>query len=414
MIPTIAWRNVWRSPVRSGVVIVAIVLGLALGIFMMAFSWGLSEERARHIIEAQTSHLQLHSPAYVQDPKMTKLLPDGGEILRTIRAREDVVAATARLEAGGMLTSTKGAFGVQIVGVQPESEAEVTLLDTRLVAGDYFADGKRNALLIGDALAEKAGLKEGEGDSASYNLRKRLTLTFQTVNGQTTQARFRVAGVYRTQNSKYDETHVFARLNDLQSLAEVGQGIHEIAVLLPGQELAEPVADQLAGEFDQARVETWAELAPDLQMIAESFEVSMYIFIGIILLALAFGIVNTMLMAVLERTRELGMLMAVGMNRGKVFAMIMLETVFLVAVGGPLGLLAGFGLVELTHQTGIDMSRFAEGVSSLGMSTMVRPELTPEYYLQIALMVIITALVAAIYPSLRALKLRPVEAIRAV
>ncbi|MEM9983744.1 MAG: FtsX-like permease family protein, partial [Bacteroidota bacterium] len=213
-------------------------------------------------------------------------------------------------------------------------------------------------------------------------------------------------------NSKFDEGNVYVRLADLQKLAKVGAGIHEIAVVLDDIEQVDATA--AAFTTDQVMAETWADLAPDLRLISESFQVSMYIFIGIILLALAFGIVNTMLMAVLERTRELGMLMAVGMNRGRVFLMIMLETIFLVTVGGPLGLAVGYLLVSILGSIGIDMGSFSDAMSQFGMSSTVRPHLAGEYYFQIAIMVAVTALLSAIYPALRALKLKPVEAIRSV
>ena len=121
-----------------------------------------------------------------------------------------------------------------------------------------------------------------------------------------------------------------------------------------------------------------------------------------------------MLMAVLERTRELGMLMSVGMNRGRVFRMIMLETIFLVLVGGPKGLLMGYGLVEFSASVGINMGQFSEGVSQFGFGTIVRPDLAAKYYLQISIMVVIAAILSAIYPARRALKLNPVEAIRKI
>ena len=412
MITQISWRNVWRSPVRSGVVIAAITLGLSLGIFMMAFSWGLTQQRASNVINTQTSHLQLHHPDYVEEPKMKFLLPEGTALLEELNDREGVKYSTPRLEAGGMLSTTKGAYGVQINGIFPLSEAEVTQLDTRIHAGSYFSEGKRNAILVGQSLAEKIGVAKKVGDSTIYNFRKKVVLTFQDKEGKSTQARFRVVGIYQSGNSKFDEGNVYVRLADLQKLAKVDDGIHEIAVVLDDIEQAEVTA--AAFSTNEIKSETWADLAPDLRLISESFEVSMYIFIGIILLALAFGIVNTMLMAVLERTRELGMLMAVGMNRGRVFLMIMLETIFLVAVGGPLGLLVGYLLVSTLGSIGIDMGSFSEAMSQFGIGSIVRPNLAGEYYFQIAIMVAITAILSAIYPALRALKLKPVEAIRSV
>lgn len=414
MITQIAWRNIWRSPVRSGVVMIAIALGLSLGVFMMAFSWGMSEERARNVVDIQTSHLQVHTASYVEEPKMKFLLPNGPELLAEINEGTEVLASAPRMIAGGMLTSTKGAFGVQINGVDPEAEKAVRSFDELIIEGSYFDPDKRNRILIGESLAEEVGVKIEEGDSVRWNFRKRLVLTFQNLNGESTRASFRVDGIFRTPNTQWDKGNVFVRLQDFQKLAEAGNGFHEIAIVLDDIDKSDSLATAIEAQHTDLNAETWADLAPDLKLITESFEISMFIFIGIILLALAFGIINSMLMAVLERTRELGMLMAVGMNRGRVFLMIMLETIFLVAVGGPLGLLMGYGLVELSASVGLDMSQFSEGVSQFGFGTIVRPELGTEYYLQIAAMVVLAAILSAIYPALRAIKLKPVEAIRTV
>ncbi|MEO1450144.1 MAG: FtsX-like permease family protein, partial [Bacteroidota bacterium] len=140
----------------------------------------------------------------------------------------------------------------------------------------------------------------------------------------------------------------------------------------------------------------------------------MWIFVGIIVLALTFSIINTMLMAVLERTHELGMLMAVGMNKARVFGMIMLETIFLSMVGVPIGLIAAWGSITWLSGVGrgLDLSAFSEGLSEFGMSSVIQPQLDSHFYWQVMLLVAIASILAAVYPALRALKLKPVEAIR--
>jgi len=161
-------------------------------------------------------------------------------------------------------------------------------------------------------------------------------------------------------------------------------------------------------------VEDWKTLAPELRLVIDSFSQTMYLFISIILLALTFGIINTMLMAVLERIHELGILMAIGMNKLSVFMMIMLETLYLAIIGGICGLLLAYGTIHLLGQTGIDLSAFATGLSSYGMDTMVYPALPDNQYLEIFIMIFIAAILSAIYPAFKALKLNPVQAIRKI
>ena len=151
---------------------------------------------------------------------------------------------------------------------------------------------------------------------------------------------------------------------------------------------------------------------PDIKMMNESMEFMIYIFVVIILLALGFGIVNTMLMVILERVKELGMLMAVGMNKLQIFTMIVLETIFLSLVGGVIGIGLALGLIAITNYTGVPLDRWADGLSSAGFDTMVYPTIGIDSVVTVTILVIITGILSAIYPARKAIKLNPAEAIR--
>ncbi|RMG19955.1 MAG: ABC transporter permease [Bacteroidetes bacterium] len=404
MLIKIAWRNVWRNRIRSLVVICSIALGLLGGVFLASFSWGMNESRAQNMIETQLSHIQIHTPEFRDDPQVKYFIPQGQQILQDIMAKPEVKAATGRVKVTGMLSSTKGGLGVQIQGVHAESEALVTKLNTKVVEGKYFEGVSHNPILVGQKLAER--LKLG--------VRKKVVLTFQDINGNITAGAFRIAGIYKTINSKYDEANVFVRAEDLQPLLGIDGQVHEVALLLHKQDELEAVKSSLAAAYPTLMVEDWKDLAPDLKLMAESMGTFMQVFMAIFMLGMAFGIINTMLMAVLERTRELGMLMAIGMNKLRVFLMIMLETVFLALVGGPLGIFMAFVLVSYFGKVGIDLSMFAEGLSSFGMTNMVYTYIDPHFYWDIGVMVVMTAMISAIYPAIKALRLKPVEAVRAI
>ncbi len=426
MLLNIAWRNVWRNPVRSGVVMLAIALGLFSGLAMMAFSWGISESRTRDVITTQTSHFQVHATGFELGEEMQHFLEDGLGLQQEIDATPGVSNTSARILASGMLESTKGNFGIQIRGVNPEQEAALTGLDTRVIGGEYFADSRRPIALIGEALAKKIGVieskekgKVAQQDSGAiaepaFNFRRNLVIRFQNAQGEISSSKFKVGGVYKAQNANLEESQVFVKSEDLQRIVGMEGGFQEIAVMLEDIGLTDTIASSLASKHSELNVEKWSQLAPELEFMSSSFDASMRIFIGVILLALAFGIINTMLMAVMERTRELGMLMSIGMSRIKIFSMIMLETVFLTIVGAPIGLLAGWGFTKYFGKVGIDLSQFEQGLDSFGMSSTVFPALPSDYYTEVLIMVVITALLAAIYPARRALKLNPAEAVRAI
>ena len=188
--------------------------------------------------------------------------------------------------------------------------------------------------------------------------------------------------------------------------------IHEIAILLNNIDDADMVKEELDRISGGNTVRTWKELAPDAALMNDFMIMYYFIFIGIIMLALAFGIINTMLMAILERTKELGMLMAIGMNRKRIFKMIMLETVFLTVVGAVAGMLSGWAITQILGKTGIHFSGWGEGFEAIGYAARVYPELTPEFFVFITIMVIATAIISSVWPARKALKLIPVEALR--
>jgi len=187
-----------------------------------------------------------------------------------------------------------------------------------------------------------------------------------------------------------------------------------VLILLKDGEQLDTMKDFVKTLASTDKVEDWKELSPELGMIIESFNLYTYIISGIILLALTFGIINTMLMSVLERIRELGMLMAIGLNKRKIFFMIMLETCFLTLIGSPIGLLAGWFTVVTLGKTGINLYMFSEGLASFGFSSIIYPDLDYDKYVIIVTMCLITAIVSAIYPAYKSLQLNPSEAIRKI
>jgi ABC-type lipoprotein release transport system permease subunit len=222
-----------------------------------------------------------------------------------------------------------------------------------------------------------------------------------------------VVGFYETANAVFDERTVFVRRDELAELIGVAGGqVHEIALLLADDEALDATARSLRRRFPGLTVRTWRQIQPSLSVIDSMLDTTNQLFILIILLALAFGIVNTMLMAILEQRRELGMLMAIGMSKARLFGMIVLETVLLAVTGGALGIAAGAAVIALTFRTGIDLSRFATGLAEIGYDPIVRPYIDPLFFAQLSMLIVATGIVSAIYPALKALSLHPSEALR--
>ncbi len=405
MLTRIAWRNVWRNKVRSLILLSSIAMGIWAGIFILSFSWGMSIQYVNMAIHGQVSHIQLHHPEFKTDKKIIYSIADASDIVHAIQKMEGVKAASGRVIVSGMISSPTSGAAARVSGVDPEQENSVTGMADNVIEGDFFKSDKRNQILIGEKLANKLKVK----------LNHKVVLTLQDINGNITAGAFRITGIYQTRNSTLDELNVYVRTSELSSLLDLEVGnLQEIAVLLNDNSYLTTAYDSIRSEFPELLVEDWKTLSPELRLVIDSFSQTMYLFISIILLALTFGIINTMLMAVLERYHELGILMAIGMNKFSVFMMIMLETLYLAIIGGICGLLLAYVTIHLLGNTGIDLSAFAAGLSSYGMDTMVYPALPDNQYLKIFGMIFIAAILSAIYPAYKALKLNPVQAIRKI
>ncbi len=401
MLVKIAWRNIWRNTTRSVVVIIAIALGLWAGVFASAFVQGLMKQKIETVISMEMSDFQFHAPGF-KDEFLAKLYMENGEAVRSEVANEaSVLGSTGRLISMGMVGSAKQNGAIKILGINPEDESTVTGLGGRVIEGEYFEGIKRNPVLISQRTAEKYRVK----------LRSKIVLTIQDVDGEIIAGAFRVVGIYKSENGVFDDMHLYVQQSDLRKMMKINVGLHEVAVLLNDHALADPMAIKYQEKYESLEVRSWLDLATGMRMMVGMIDTYLYYIVGIILIALLFSILNTMLMAVLERVREIGMLMAVGMTKGKVFMMIMLETVMLSLIGGPLGLLISWAFVAHFGANGIDLGG---AYDDYGFSSIVYPYLDGQSYIEVAYMVVIMAVVAAIYPAIKALKLKPVEAIRKI
>ncbi len=381
----------------------AIMIGTWAIIFLMSFSFGIVKSYVNNAIRMETSHIQIHTPLFKEDMEVGNLLPDVETKLAAIKSGEDVDAATVRTILNAMLVAPKGTRGVIARGIDEKEEIKVTEIDQQVVEGTYFGKGK-NQVLMGKSLAEKLGLK----------IRKKVVLQFQNLDGEITAGAFRIVGLIDSGNKMRDDGSVFVRRSDLNRLIGDEKAGHEIAIFLKDAKQIATKTAALKSNYNNDLVQSYTEISPDIKLYETQIGTSFAVFVGIFMLALIFGIINTMLMAVLERTRELGMLMSVGMNKSRVFGMIVLETLMLGLVAAVFGMVLGWITVQYFSGSGIDLSSFAAGLKQFGMSTIIYPALEGIYYLQLTISIIITTILASLYPAYKAIKLRPVEAVRKI
>lgn len=403
MISRIAWRNIWRNKIRSAVVIASVVVGIWAAAFILSFSMGMKHAYVQTAIENQVSHLQLHAPGYLDNPGLEKSIQQADSKASAISRLPAVKAVTVRVLVIAMAATASNTAGVNVRGIDTAAENAVTHIGDHVQEGSYLA-GNGLPALIGAALAEKLNLK----------MHHKLVLTFQDLQGNITSAAFRVTGIYTTANSSFDENNVFVRRGDLAALLGLKDQAEEIAVLLRQDDEVPAVQDRLVKMFPSLDVKSWKQIAPELALTVDSQNESLFLVVLIIVLALMFGIVNTMMMAILERVHEIGMLMAVGMNRIRLFLMIMMETLYLSIAGIPAGLALSWLTISITGREGINLGIFAKGLSAFGLGTIVYPRLQPGFYVIVAVFIFCAAFLGSLYPALKALRVEPAEALQAI
>ena len=405
MILSLAWKNIWRSKRRSFVVMSAVAIGVWSIIFMVSFYNSMMGAISRNSLQHDYSHIQIHHEGYLSDPGLDFQVKNPSKLLEFPSQISDIKAASGRLIVNGMVASPKTNLGIQVYAIDPADEAAVTDLPSFLIAGDYFTNIKRNPILLSQKLAEKLKVK----------VRSKVVITVQDLEANIRAGAFRVSGIFHSKSPRINNGVVYLRDQDLSKLINsTDTSFNEFAYLLKDNESLIQTKKKMEMKTKNL-VRTYREIAPEFDMIEEGSAISKQVITVIVMLALLFGIINTMLMAVLERTKEIGMLRAIGMFKRKIFLMIVLETFMISLVSAPVGLMAGFLTnVYFEKNGGMDLSQYAGALEQYGGDAIFYPEIAQSTYFFLMLVVIMTALMGAIYPAIKAVNLKPLEAIRKV
>ncbi len=397
-----AWRNVWRNPRRTGIVVSAVAIGIGACLFSMSLSFGVAQQMVTTAIETQLGHLQIHAQGYEENRDLSTRLEDGGKRARAaLSARSDIAAFASRVRGQGLLNSPRASAGVRIVGIDPVAEAQVTSLAKSLVQGVWL-DGQSPRVLIGERLAKR--LQVGIG--------KKLVLSVQDLAGELTGRAYRVGGIFHAPSSELNSSVVFVSLDQAQSLFGLGEAVTEIVVVAKEDDGLDRIQAELRAELaGVAEVRTWAELQPLLKYMAGAVHQNAYVMYATVFVAMAFGIANVLFMSVHERAREIGVMLAMGMKRWRIVALVVAESLLLTLVGLFIGIAAAL-LGTLAFRDGIDFSAFAEGLAAFGANSRVAPVLRAEDLMVPIGVGSFAALLASVWPAWRVASARPADSLR--
>jgi len=424
MLLFIAWRNLWRNPVRSILTISALVGGLVMVILYAALLEGMSRQMVQYATEMTTGHLQIHRRAFIDDQDLYATLP--WSWLDRIEHDFPAIHVAPRLYAAGLASSSGTSTGVMIRAVDPVREPAVTSMlehvrrgHAELGVADVTAAGlTRYNVVVGAQLAKNMQLVPGS----------ELVLVTQAADGSIGNALYRVAAVLKPLEPNFDRMGVLMSVEAYRQLMYLDSGFHELAIRLDDvaaladvqaaldAEVArmqqEQPLDELGGE---AVVRNWRQLNPAISDMLELSR-SMLLLIGMIVVGLAsLGMLNTMLMAVHERTHEFGILLSIGMKRRWLLAMVLLESFFLSLVSAVVGSALGTLAADYLQRHGIDFSAsMPDGYDWAGMTfePVMRGYLEPGQILEACLLMFIVSLLASLIPSWRTVRLKPADVVR--
>jgi len=411
----IAWRNLWRNPRRTLISMAAIAFGYTMLLLFACLLEGLSQQMIENGTRLGLCHIQVHASGYYPDRPIYKTLggregTDITKLLAALTSDQRVRAVSPRVYGYGLVSSAHQSAGAEILGVIPGQEQQITVLHSRVVKGSYLTEQMPEGVVVGEKLASAIGVEVGS----------EIVLMTQTADGSLGNDLYTIVGIFRTGLEAMDRGLVLMPLSSLQELLGLAPArIHEIGITLSEAAEATAVAPTLEirlSEILPARVRAWPELSPELAEYAQLNRSSTSVIFVIVFLVAIIGIMNTMLMAVFERTRELGVLMALGMRPVQVVGLVLAEAGGLVAASLVLGGGLGAPLLWYLQVHGLDLRSFMGEISMAGavIDPLWYGRQDFSAYGQAALGLTLVALVSALYPALRAACLRPVEAIRKV
>lgn len=400
-----AWRNLWRHPRRTWLTATAMVFSNVLLVFMISLQFGSYDMMIENTLKTLSGHLQVQPDGYRDNPKLRSSIDDIDTLAENLRRALPGARVAPRAAAFALASSEQRSFGIQVTGVQPAAEPGLSTLPGLVTEGRYLRAG--DEIVIGSAMARN--LKVGIGDE--------ITLLGSGYDGSFAAGIVEVVGLFESGARDLDRNFAEVPLPYFQDVFAMGGRGNTIAVAVDTLD-AVPAAVHAARQAIRARqgltVLDWNELQPGLRQAIQADMSSAWFMYGVLIVLVAFSVLNTQLMSVMERTREFGVISALGIRPYRLASLVLLETALMALIGFVLGLLLGALVAGYFHVYGFSYPGMAEVADRFNLPAEMYPSLTPLSLLLGPSVVFLFCLLAAVYPALRLLRLQPVAAMRAV
>ena len=403
---SLAWRNLWRHPRRTWLTVGAMVFSNILLVFMISLQFGMYRLMYDNSLSMFTGHIQIQADGYIDEPKLRLTVPAAAELASNLRRVLPNDQITTRAMAFALVSSADRSYGVQVVGVQPEYEPSVSSLPGLIKQGQFLDVASSQQAVVGSVLARNLRIKVGD----------ELTLFGSGRDGSFAAGIADIVGIFESGVPEIDRGFIEIPLSDFQDIFSMDDHAHNIVVKTPDSfnlgRTIETIAQNT--DHDGLVVHDWDTLQPGLRQSVQADIASAWFMYGVLIILVAFSVLNTQLMSVLDRTREFGIVMALGLTPGRLGRLVLLETGLMAGVGLVLGLVLGTAVVAYFGIYGFTYPGLEEMAARFNLPGRIYPSASFFSILLGPAVVFFACLIAAIYPALKLLRMQPVAAMRAV
>ena len=407
----LAWRNMWRNWRRTMIATIAIILSMILLIFFEAFMDGTDQAIYGNTVRLYGGHVLVHAPGYREKATRLPMLPvaDSDAVLTAVLSQPNVRAAFRRINTGGLVSNRDAAHAVNITAIEPQNEAPVSLAAENMVAGRFLQPDDGDNIVIGQALADHLNVTVGD----------RVSLLGRRKDESMRQRSMTVVGIFDLGLGEAEKSLLFMNLPTAQTLYNLRGEVTEVAVILEELGQEDALIDTLAPAFPNHEVDSIQTLRPEFAEALATDRMFGFLTGGILLLMGGIGILNLMLMAVFERTREMGVLAALGVKGRQIMGLFVLEGAFIGLVGGLIGCTLSWLLVTWVGRNGIDFSSMVTDLEDAGeiyamMGTILYPAISTSTIVVYGFAAIIIGALAALIPAWQASRKEPAESLHFV
>ncbi len=398
---TLSWRNLWRNRRRTAIMLGAISVGVWAMIFMTALMRGMVDDMLEQGIRNLPGHVQIQHPEFLDDPNVVNNIGEPEGALLEVLQRNGNGRWATRIKVPAVIASERESRGIALIGVEPANETEISGLPDKIVEGRFLESIDDRGIVIGARLAERLETRLG----------KRVVVMSQDPDNNISERGFRVVGIYRAELATVEDFNVYAARATLQRLLNIDGRVSQIVIVSDDYREVDQLYEAISRATpDSLDARPWYEIDSFLASMFELMDGFVVVWVVIIFLALSFGLVNTLVMAIFERVREIGLIQALGMRPSQIVVQILLESLLLLLIGLVIGnALAIVTILPLAD--GLDLTAVAEGMAMMGAASVLYPSLLLSDLVLANSVVAVLGVVTSILPAWRASKLDPIRAL---